>query len=43
MWYGWEMFELNENDKRMNSIIDEYKMSMGGCFFNKTQKKDYDV
>jgi len=34
---------LDENDKRMNSIIDEYKMSMGGSFFNKAPDKDHDV
>ena len=34
---------MNENDKRVNSIIDEYKMSMGGSFFNKTPEKDHDV
>ncbi|HML05057.1 MAG TPA: hypothetical protein VK426_04710 [Methanobacterium sp.] len=34
---------MDENDKRMNSIIDEYKMSMGGSFFNKAPDKDHDV
>jgi len=34
---------LNEDDKRLNSIIDEYKMSMGGYFFNKAPKKDHDL
>ena len=34
---------MNEDDKRLNSIIDEYKMSMGGCFFNKAPEKDHDV
>ncbi len=31
---------MKENDKKINSIIDEYKMSMGGCFFNNNFNED---
>ena len=34
------MVDLDKEDKTMESIIDEYKMSMGGCFFNKTSQMD---
>ncbi len=37
------MFNLDEEDKKLNSVIDEYKMSMGGCFFNKAPGKDHDA
>jgi hypothetical protein len=33
---------LNKDDKKLNSIIDEYKMSMGGYFLNNTPNKGYD-
>ncbi len=28
--------KLDEEDKKLKSIVDEYKLSMGGCFFNDT-------
>lgn len=28
---------LKKEDIDVNSIVDEYKMSMGGCFFSKVQ------
>jgi len=31
---------LNEDDKALKLIVDEYKMSMGGSFFNKTPEKN---
>lgn len=34
---------MDEDDKKLNSIVDEYKMSMGGSFFNKAPGKDHDV
>lgn len=33
---------MNKDDKKMNSIIDEYKMSMGGSFFNNTPNSGHD-
>jgi hypothetical protein len=32
-----------DKEKKLNSIIDEYKMSMGGCFFNNTSKNEHDT
>lgn len=33
---------MDKDDKKLNSIVDEYKMSMGGCFFNNTPKNEHD-
>ena len=33
---------MNKDDKKLNSIIDEYKMSMGGSFFSKVQLDEDD-
>ncbi len=32
------MIGLNEEDKAIKSVIEEYKMSMGGSFFNNTSE-----
>ena len=34
------MINLNDENKAINSIIEEYKLSMGGSFFNKIPEKD---
>ncbi len=35
---------LNDDDKTIESIVEEYKMSMGGSFFNDfTKKPDKDI
>jgi len=33
---------LKKEDIDVNSIVDEYKMSMGGCFFSKVQPNEDD-
>ena len=30
--------KLKDDNEKLNSIIEEYKMSMGGCFFNNINK-----
>ena len=38
------MMGLNDDDKTIESIVEEYKMSMGGSFFNDfTKKPDKDI
>ena len=32
------MIGLNEDDKAIKSVVEEYKMSMGGSFFNNFSK-----
>lgn len=31
------------NSQSVARIVDEYKMSMGGCFFNNTHNKEHDI
>ncbi len=34
---------MNKDDRAVESIIEEYKMSMGGSFFNKIPDKDLEL
>ena len=36
------LMKLNEDPEKLNSIIEEYKMSMGGCFFNNVNNKNHE-
>lgn len=37
------MIYLDEEDKTIKSIVEEYKMSMGGSFFNNTLNRGHDT
>lgn len=37
------MVGLDKEDKTIESIVEEYKMSMGGCFFNNNAKDGYNI
>ena len=37
------MIGLDKEDKTMQSIIEEYKMSMGGSFFNNSLKRNLNM
>ncbi len=37
------MIDLNDNDKAIRSLVEEYKMSMGGSFFNNYSKEPEDL
>lgn len=37
------MIHVNKENKDLDIIIDEYKMSMGGCFFNNIPDKEHGV